>query len=295
MTQPVLPLELHELIIETIGDEDIGDALEPPLFRLKDTVLRTLRSCSLVCRDWHSFTLRHIFRTACLDLRSEERGLKRITALSQLLDANPSIKRCIRRVEMYLRSTSSREAVERVCHAISPIETMHLVIDYYQPEHPPSHTSPLAGLHPILTTQHLRDLTISSERLPLHLLEDLTNLRSLTLQGVRTLDIDYDHDGTWRSSTLEKLVVSHPYAIVVLNQIWAATLGNRNVGLAAFFDRLKYLRLDLNTGSLTRGTSWASLLARWRCLETLDVQWRLTGEFLYISALTVPNTNRLHF
>ena len=191
--------------------------------------------------------------------------------------------------------TSSREAVERLFHAISPVEVLYLAIDigHYEPT-TSRFPSPLDGLHPIFTTPHLRDLTISSDRVPLYLLEDLTDLRSFALECSQMVRIEDNQNGMWRSSTLEKLVVR--YAVLVFNQIWAANLKYKNVGLAAFFDRLKYLDMDVHTSSMTGDTSWAILLARWRRLETLLVHWIVwQGEFLSIRYFSVArNTDRPH-
>jgi len=273
MTELVLPPELHELIIDIIGDEAIDAVLEYLPYGPKHGALDTLHACSLVCRGWHGLTLRHIYHLVHFDLtNSDNRNLERNAELYQLLVLNPLIGRYIRHVEMHLENSGSPEAVETLCNSISPIETLRIVLQYSQFRLPL--VAPLDGLHPIFT--HLRDLTLSSSRLPLRILEHLTNIRSLTLQGVHAVDIDDGYTGRWRSSTLEKFVLRDPRC--VLNQILAATLEDEHVGLAAFFDRIKYLDMDLDIVDVFRDTSWVALLASWIHLETLIIHWSVRGE-----------------
>ena len=282
MSQPVLPPELHKIIIDIISDDAVCDAEQSP-YRLKRGARELLGACSLVCKAWHGLTLQHTFYNAHFDLSAGERDRKRNAVLFQLLEVSPLIRRCIRRVEMYLEWSAPPGDVEKFCSAIGPIQTLRVVLQSSPLGRPLPRPSPLDSLHPILTTQHFRDLTIWSNRFPLRLLEDLTSLRSLTLEGVKVLDVDHSRDGTWRSSSLEKLVLTYPRR--VLNQIWAVILDNRNVGLEGFFDHIKYLDIDLDTADVFRDTSWANLLARWTCIGSLVVRWTVKGEFISIRYL----------
>jgi len=125
------------------------------------------------------------------------------------------------------------------------------------------------------------------------MLQGLTNLRSLTLEGVR--EVVFDHrfgdggeDEVWRSSTLETLVVTP--ARPVLTKIGG--VANSNIGLCAFFDHIKYLDLMFDIDHTLSDYSWTILLARWKHLETLSVRWHIVGESLSIHRFGAVADNR---
>ena len=278
MAQPALPPELHRPIIDFIG-HDVVNA-EQVMRGVKSKTRETLRACSLVCKAWHHSALRYIFHNARISMVAGDRGLERNTELFRLIEANPSIRRCIRSAKMYLEREVSPADVEKVCNAISTVEEFSLAL---QSPRPNLLRPSLDGLRPILSSQHLRDMTIWSSHIPLRLVEDAPNLRSVSLPIANTVDMDHGRDGTWRSSSqLEKLVVKHGQRI--LNQI--QTWGERYVGLLAFFDHLKYLEMDLYADRVDHGSSWALLLSHWRRLETLAVRWIVSCTSISIRRFT---------
>ena len=271
MAQARLPLELQHLIIDFIGEEYVFARLSP--HGAKDSgagLVRTLRACSSVCKDWHRHTLRHTFYSIDFSLFDADKELQLYTKLLRMLEANPWIRRCIRRAEIVMEGRILPENVETVCSAISPIEILRVVVEPSEGDSIGLAPSlPLDGLHPILATQHLRDLSIRSARFPLHLLENLANLRSLTLQGVKTLEMDTEsgRDGTWRAvlSRLERLVVVG--GTCVLTQLGEAA--KTNVGLCTFFKHVKHLDMDLKCERSLSDSPWQALLGRWSHLKTL--------------------------
>ena len=284
-----LPLELHQLIIDVIGDEYVSSKLPS-----KDGTRDALQACSLVCKSWHSRSLRHTFYSTDFAFFNGDRVLQRQTELFRILDVNPSIRRCIRRTEIYLETGVLLEDVEALCNTISPIETLRVVVETSHDE-PDSPHSPLEGLHPILNTQFLRDFSVWAAHFPLRLVENATKLRSLTLQGVETLDTESVRDGAWCSeSTLEKLVVARGRR--VLTQVGAAV--ERSTGLYAFFEGVKHLEMYLTVDELLHHSSWRLLLARWIRLETLVFHWILAtiGKLVFIDAFrSAPNSNQHNF
>jgi len=278
MPQPTLPPELHHIILKIIGDEVFHAELF--LHSMKGSVRGTLRACSLVSKAWHNSALPYVFHHARFFLTSGDRLPRRNAELFQLLEANPSIRRCIRRAEMFLDREVLPEDVEKVCDAISPIEEFTLVLRTC----PPDLLRPsLDGLHPILSSPHLRDLSIWSTYLPLRLLKNTPNLRSLSLLSVDMVDMDHCHNGTWRSPTLEKLVVGNLWGF--LNKIQG--LGDHRTKVLAFFDCLKYLEMYSITYGVPGDNSWVVLLANWRRLETLVVHWDVTGESVSVPYLVL--------
>jgi len=276
MPRPVLPFELHQLIIDIIGEEFVA-ALRP----WKDGTQDALHACSLVCKGWRSETLQYIFYNANFAFFSEDLDLTRPAELFRILEINPSIRGCIRRTEIYLETGVFLEDVEALCNAISPIETLRVVHQLSNGE--PGHIfPPLECLHPILNTHVLRDFSIWATHFSLRFLENATNLRSLTLEGVEVLDTENVHDGAWRpesSTSLEKLVLVGSSRVLTI-------IGERVEkfpGLDAFFKDVKHLEVDLADHELLPHSPWRLLLARWIHMETLVFHWTVTtiGKLVY--------------
>ena len=269
MSQATLPLEIHEHIINVIGNE-YSSSKVPPYGQPSEVVRGTLEACSLVCKDWHSLTLRHTFYIVNITFREGNEYLKRHAELCRILEINPSIRKYMRRTTaVIVRHGVLPEDVEPLRDALSLVVTSKIVLQCSEDRF--DLPRPLAGLHAILTGRNLCDLSIFAISFPLILLENLTNLRSLTLIGVRTLDLVDVDDRTWRSelSTLEKLVVQ--YSRGILSQLGAAV--EEFVGPFAFFKNVKYLVVDLDSEAIDRDPPWRVLLARWTCLETLVIGW----------------------
>ena len=270
MDQPSLPLELHQLIIDIIGDDAIH---AQPAQRAKEDPRDSLGACSLVCKDWHAHTLRYTFYRVHFILVDSDKDLTRRAELFRLLEVNPLITRYIRRAKIYLSLSVSPGGVETLCSAISPVETFILRLESSGFNLPSPST--LDGLRPILTAPHLRHFSIHSSHLPTSLLEALANVRSLSLEGVRVVVVDHDSDaGPWRSSMLEKLDVTN--ARCFLKKI--GPLMDSYCGLSAFFDHLKHLTLSFDTQDVFADSPWHIPLARWKRLETLIVGWRVFGK-----------------
>ena len=279
---PILPAELQQLIIDFVGDGYVNARL----LRLETQrceAREALRTCSLVCKAWHSRTLRHTFYDNYFAFFATDRELKRHAELFRILEANPLIRRCIRRAEIYMEEGVLPERVETLCKAITPIGTLRIEVGTIASEDGLPRPSPLDGLHPILTTPYLCDLSIFAARVPLCLLESLTNLRSLTLEGVKTLDAESGRDGEWclESSTLERLVVTRGRR--ALSQLGDAV--NSVAGLNMFFKQIKILDMDLAGDQILRDFSWHGLLARWVYLENLVFRWNV-----YSKGKFVPNS-----
>jgi len=277
MNQPSLPLELHQLIIDIIID-DAGLA-QQAVYREGEDTRGSLGACSLVCKNWHAHTLRYIFHRVHFTLVDSDEDLTRRAELFRLLEVNPLIRRCIRRAHIYLSISVSPDGVEALCNAISPVETFSLVLESSQLDLPSP--SPLDSLHPILSTSHLRNLSIWSRYFPTRMLEGLANLQSLTLEGVKVVVFNHKardgrEDGVWRSSTLERLVVTPARRFLAK----IGSVADSNIGLSAFFEHLKYLDIAFDTDEMALNSSWNILLARWKRLETLIVRWHVLGEFV---------------
>jgi len=266
MPQPILPPEIHQLIIDVVGNEYVS-AKQPS----KNGTREALQAFSLVCKYWHDLTLRYTFHNVTFPLYGGERDLKRHAELFRILEINPLIKGCIRCILIYLWGEVLPEGIETLCKAISPIETLCVVLETAEFEHDLLRPPLLVGLHPILTGQYLRDFSISAAEFPLCLLENLTNLRSLTLEGVRTVDTESGRDGAWRSesSTLEKLDMARSRR--ALGRLGLAV--NLIAGLDVFFRYIKYLAMDLTFDALFPGSPCHVLLSRWLHLETLEFHW----------------------
>ena len=277
MQQSILPPELHQLIINVIGDEVLHAG--PVLHSARGRVRETLRACSLVCKAWHASTLPYTFHSARFLMFAGD--IPRNEELFRLLKANPSIRRCIRRAEMHLEWDLLPEVVERMSSAIYPLEEFTLVMPFGLPEDP---QLLLKALQPTLSSRHLLNLSVDIPYFPLALLENVPNLRSLTLEKVYIAGIGYGDDGpgAWRSSTLEKLVLKRT-SRRLLDHIQA--VGDIKVALHTFFDRLKYLDMDLYTKDLDPDGSWPILVARWTHLETLVINWSLSGALASIRCL----------
>ena len=276
MLQPILPLELHERIIDVVGNEAVIAFQAAEM--VDDKVLLALQSFSLVCRAWHASTLRHTFygvRIAVSDGDSQDaEGLER-TQLLHLLEVNPLIRQCIQDFDLYLTGPVSAEVVESLCHAVGPVETLRInMLKSSGVEL--SRSSPWDGLHHLLTTHHLRNLSIRSDYLPTRLLEAPPSLRSLTLGGIEEVVIDHesgDQDtGTWRSTKLERLVV------IKTGHVLSIVDAAADDSLSAFFDHLKYLDMTFNMRDLFGDRQWNVILSRWTRLETLAIRWDILGE-----------------
>ena len=278
MTQPKLPPELHQLILDTIGDEVVHAELA--LRKVMGSARETLRTCSLVCRDWHDLTLRHTFYNTNFVFFGGDRDMKRQAELFRLLEINPLIRRCIRRTDFHLQGDVLRGHVEAMCNAISPIEILRIVFETSGPELDFPRPSLLDCLYPLLTTPDLRDLSIATSYFPLHVLGCVANLQSLTLTGVQMVDMGKRGDKAWSSSTVEKLVVANGSR--VLTQIGVAIKDNED--LHAFFQDLKHLDMDLAGEESLLSPPWRVLLVRWIHLETLVFHWtaRSLGKFVSI-------------
>ena len=279
MPLPILPPELHKPIIDFIGEEFVSARLHRSTW--EDSEERgTLLACSLVCKEWHRQALQHRFYTVNFSLHGGDERLKRYEKLFRIRDSNPFIKQCIRRTEIYAYGEILPEDLETLYSAISPLESISVGLPGpmlgfdCRPRRLPR-PSLLDGLPATLITHHLRDFSVLSDHFPLRLLEDMTNLRSLTL---KTIDVESDngHGGVWRSSTLEKLVLT----CGVLTQLSAAI--NGNPGLHISFKNVKYLDMDLFSEELLHDSSWRRILARWTRLETLVFRWVVIGKFVFI-------------
>ena len=287
MIPPTLPPELQQLIIDIVGDEAVSTR-QTASYGTECGPRDTLWACSLVCKDWHDLTLRHVFHQIRLIVVRGWANRRCLSELLELFEANPSIKRWIRSARVSLRS-SFAEDLAALCRAIPLVEKLYIQIapssiDLHRPP-----ASLLAGLNPILTARHLRDLTLCMTHLPIQMLEVLTNLRSLTLEDVEKVVCDpWPRDGrdVWTRSSSRLEVLAMTSASLVLTAIAAAA--ERNPCLFAFFDCLKQLRLYFNAEFQdVRGSSWHVLLARWKHIETLLVCWHEMGELLPIFAYFV--------
>ena len=92
----MLPPELHQFIIDVIGDS-ASITLSPPISGVKEDVRDVFGACSLVCKDWHALTLRHTFHHLHLTVFDNPGDHERLAELFRLLELNPLIRRCIRR------------------------------------------------------------------------------------------------------------------------------------------------------------------------------------------------------
>jgi len=271
-----LPPELHQLIIDLVAGKIVTVAFQP-IKTAEKGIRDALRSFSLVCKDWHALTLRYTFHDLSMTIFASDKDRQRYAALLRLLEVNPLIGQCIRRMDLSILELEPVpvEIVEELCRAIARVETLRLRLKLSP--RPPTHPSALDGLHHLLSTPHLRNLSISSSYLPISLLRALLNARSLTLQGVREVLMDgygYGdrHSDAWRSSNLEELTVRP--ADRALNGIVAA----QDVGLSAFFDNLKYLDVKFSLPAHPPDSQLHVLLARWQRLQTLVLRWDIDGE-----------------
>ena len=289
MTLPLLPLELHQLIVNAVGDEYVAacwwDTVYPPaddIAAVPGDSRDTLRSCSLVCKHWHALTLHHTFYGVIVGLednvnqrvrkdRVEER-------LLELLRANPSIKRCIRVFCLSLSLFTSADTVKKLCCTVTPVETFHLALDeLFELEPALPEPSPLDAVHPLLSSPSLRNLSICAPYLPIRILGYLCRIQSLSLREVETVGAGHASGNNqiagWNSCKLERLNVqpAGPFMAAIGS---AAASG----GLSAFLKHLKHLEILLRTNDLVANPPWRVALASWHHLETLTVHWRVLGE-----------------
>jgi len=280
MSELILLPELHQLIIGVIGDEVVDADLVVGCLLRHRVARKTLQACSLVCKAWYASALRYTYHTARLPMvGGSDKTLKRNAELFRLLEANPSIRQCIRRVQISLEFRAPPEDVEKVCSAISTVEELYLVLCTFPPELP---RPLLVALHPILSSRYLRGLYIETTYLPIQLLADAPNIRTLTLSTARGINVVHGQDGAWGVSTLEKLVTKQS-TWDLFDQI--QSFGARNVNIDAFFDRLKYLDVDVYQGYSGFNNSWPVLWSRWRCLETIVLRWSFSGASVSIHFL----------
>ena len=282
MPQPDLPLELHQLIIDFVGEEAILSAA--PISRAEEAVRTTLQSCSFVCKGWHAHTVRYMFHDLWINLFRTDEDHERYEELLRLLEVNPLIARSIRRVLLSIRNNHgvTGEVVGNLCRKITSVEVLYLRI--LGALHPPSNLlSALDGLYPLLASPHLHDLSISAPHLPLRLLEIPPNVRSLTLLDVASGGsvghlFKEHHEGTLCSATLEKLVVRKGNR--VLEIIAPVAQGSP----CTCFDSIKYLDITFYAASPRPYPQWNTVLARWRCLETIIINWHIMGKSFCISS-----------
>jgi len=91
-TQPtVLPLELYELIIDSLAEDG-------------DTELTTIRTCSFVSRTFLPLTRKHIFASVVINnpFPNEYCPSRSLEAFVNLIERNPEIGEFIRKIEFYI-------------------------------------------------------------------------------------------------------------------------------------------------------------------------------------------------
>jgi len=281
MSQVTLPPELHKLILDVLGDEAVVAFQSAE--RLVGDVRLTLSSCSLVCKYWHTLTLRHTFygvRLAVYNPLCQDREERARRELVELIEANPLIGQCVQSFDLSLLGGFAPEAIERMCLLVSPVKNLSLFIDMNS-RYDLSHPSTLNSLYSLLTPSHLRHLSIWSKRLPAHLLDVLLNVQSLKLDGVEEVVADRglrDLAGrAWRSSAMQKLVMSP--ASCLLASIGATTGPACDPSIV--FDHLTYLDLSLGTEDHLRDGPWYAILAHWTRVETLIIRWIVVGESIF--------------
>jgi len=287
MHHPNLPPELHQLIIDFVGEEVI--VTFTPINRADDAVRKTLRSCSFVCKDWHAHSLRYIFHDLWINLFGSDEDCGRYEGLFQLIKVNPLIGKSIRRLLLSIKRTQecvTAEFVENLCREMTSVEVLDLTLLSPRPLYElPDFPSPLNGIYHLLASPHLHNLSISAPNLPLRLLEIPPNIRSLTLQGVvgstpaEDLFEEQGYKGAPGSTTLEKLTVSNAHQ--VLDSIAPVAQGS----LSSFFAGIKYLNMMFHDTSPDPNSRWNTVLEPWRCLQALIIHWCINGKSLSISSL----------
>jgi len=204
----------------------------------------TLRTFSLVSKHWHALTISYTFYGVLVELRGNRlcgarEGTSADVRLLDLLECNPSIKRCIRALRLFLNSSASAATVENFCHAIAPVEAVHLVLSRtFGDESVLPCPSSFVALRPLFSASSLRILSICTDQIPTRFLSYLCNVESLVLEGVETVAKDHGsadgHIGGWRLFKLERLKVRPAGQFL-------ATLKRAAVedSLSAFFERIK--------------------------------------------------------
>jgi len=233
-----LPLELHKVIINFVGQELLQAPEGSECESKTADSLGTLCQFSLVCKEWHSLSIRHIFRHLNMDpewnnpkTRKKNGNSSRLDCLLPLLQANSDIARWVETVVLKVPfaapvSLAEDGLVEQICQAIAPVKSLKINFqhlfpggDYTLKERP--HL--LKAVRSLTVTPHLRRLELQSAgAFHTSILEDIPNLEALALDHFCASRVVVDHrperltflgDATV-PSTFRKLSVASDTAII---------------------------------------------------------------------------------
>ena len=199
MSFPVLPAEIHELIIEAIA------AWEPA------ERWSTLFACAFVCASWHSFALRYTFRQ--IGLVDNERGQSRLEKLLLLMERNGDIARCVKSVRIVTtnrltdppRTAFTSGKFEQVCRLLSTSVVRLILIG--TPSIPASKSIFHAGIFLLLKSPSLRHLTFNKAIFRTSFLEAMSHLETLTLSLDRARPVVLDHQDTSKLAKVDRLEI----------------------------------------------------------------------------------------
>ena len=249
MALPTLPAEIHELVIDSTSTLF-------PQYRQK-----ALATCALVCKSWHSFTLRYTFRYIRLP-----RDLEMGSSILRLMERNPEIQRCIKyvSVENGTSGAGPDKDFEQVCRLCTGVSRLSLG---YNSCGPNLDSRPLIrnGILFLLKSPNLRHLSFSYFMFETSLLEAVSQHLS-TLTFTRVFQVVLDHqDSSKLAKTLQRLTFSHSHPAIGIMQ---------NVpGLCQLFERMQQIHISADPGRMHSATSWDRKLD-WKICTSMDLMVR---------------------
>ena len=270
MSLPSFPAEIHELIIAEIATWGTNECQ------------KDLSNCALVCAAWHSFTLRHTFRSIELldeyDRDDNDWAVTPTNTIAQLMESNPDIPSCVKSIYIPFSKSGyvlslNEDDFERVCRLCTTVSDLWIReagsnID--------SHPRIRNGLLLLLGSPSLRHLTFySTFRTSLLEAVQLQGLKSLTFKHVR--HVVKDHEESTADLSRSKLhMVKLWYSDAVINTIYHSPaffhlLGcTRHVQL--FIDRRSGWTLPLWDSSMD-WSSCTSVDLSFECLLRESFPW----------------------
>ena len=244
MPTPSLPAEIHELIIDWIGDG----------FR------ESLQACALVCKHWHIYTLPYIFGSIDLSMSSTTKQLECLKQLLQVLDSNPLIRS---RAQSLVLSVNDHlpefdDALGKLASRIQLVTELTITFSFpISSDLPPffDNNSPSFPHLQHLNFIRCREFRTSS-------LAVFSNLKSLTFEDVRRAIADHGEDFYPRAS-LQKLVLTRSEDIMQEMQ--------ENARLRDAFGNIQNLEITfLNSFAFVVQPQWEGTF-NWENLRSLSV------------------------
>ena len=223
MPTPSLPVEIHGLIIDIIGDEHNVDVNHPQSHQHQLRCMEYLRTCALVCKRWHIYTLPYIFGSVDLarysnhyETLTPQNQLERLERLLQVLEPKPFIGRYVRSLSVFANGhlPEFHDALGKLVSYIQLV-TM-LTISYRFPSSPPD-LLPFFDNNPSLFPQ-LQHITLwRAEDFKTSSLRVSSNLKSITFYEPDQIITDHGED-FHNHASLQKLVLDSSDSVMTKMQ-----------------------------------------------------------------------------